>query len=92
MADNKKTERKISKLTKLISKVKIGVRVQVMALVLICAIAIPMVISIKSSSNYISTYNEVLENLDSIRYSMDETQAQGNRILGYCVVSKNIDQ
>lgn len=67
MADNKKTERKISKLTKLISKVKIGVRVQVMALVLICAIAIPMVISIKSSSNYISTYNEVLENLDSIR-------------------------
>lgn len=92
MADNKKTERKISKLTKLISKVKIGVRVQVMALVLICAIAIPMVISIKSSSNYISTYNEVLENLDSIRYIMDETQAQGNRILGYCVVSKNIDQ
>ena len=63
MADNKKTERKISKLTKLISKVKIGVRVQVMALVLICAIAIPMVISIKSSSNYISTYNEVLKNL-----------------------------
>ena len=92
MVDNKKTERKISKLTKLISKVKIGVRVQVMALVLICAIAIPMVISIKSSSNYISTYNEVLENLDSIRYIMDETQAQGNRILGYCVVSKNIDQ
>lgn len=92
MADNKKNERKISKLTKLISKVKIGVRVQVMALVLICAIAIPMVISIKSSSNYISTYNEVLENLDSIRYIMDETQAQGNRILGYCVVSKNIDQ
>ena len=92
MADNKKTERKTSKLTKLISKVKIGVRVQVMALVLICAIAIPMVISIKSSSNYISTYNEVLENLDSIRYIMDETQAQGNRILGYCVVSKNIDQ
>ena len=92
MADNKKTERKISKLTKLISKVKIGVRVQVMALVLICAIAIPMVISIKSSSNYISTYNEVLENLDSSRYIMDETQAQGNRILGYCVVSKNIDQ
>ena len=92
MADNKKTERKISKLTKLISKVKIGVRVQVMALVLICAIAIPMVISIKSSSNYISTYNEVLENLDSIRYIMDKTQAQGNRILGYCVVSKNIDQ
>lgn len=32
MADNKKTERKISKLTKLISKVKIGVRVQVRAL------------------------------------------------------------
>ena len=51
-----------------------------------------MVVSIVSSSKYISTYNNVLDNLESIRYIMSETEEQGGRILGYCVVSKDIEQ
>lgn len=93
MAKNNGSEdKKISKLHQAISKLKIGARVQLMALIVICAIAIPMIVSVVLSSNYIRIYNNVLENLESIRYIMNETQNQGQRILGYCVVSKNIEK
>lgn len=87
----KENKAKIGGFIKLISKVKIGTRVRTMVLLIICAIAIPVVMLVAEANKFMDTYNEVLENLESIRYIMNETEQQGDRILGYCVVGKNIE-
>lgn len=39
-----------------------------------------------------NTYNDVLKNLENIRYIISATEDQGDRILEYCVVRKNIEE
>lgn len=91
MKENRQKDKaKINGFIRLISKVKIGTRVRTMVLLIICAVAIPVVMLVIEANRFMNTYNKVLENLESIRYIMSSTEQQGDRILGYCVVGKSI--
>jgi len=89
---NSTEKEKISGFVKFISKVRIGTRVRFTILLIICAVIIPNIMLLINAIKYMNTYDEVLDNLESIRYVMNETKQQGNRILGYCVINKNIEE
>jgi len=91
-AKNSGNDAKVSAFIRFISKMKIGARVRAMLILLICSIAVPVILMITETSRYMNTYNEVLENLESIRYIMNESNQQGSRILGYCVIGKDIKE
>ncbi len=92
MTEVKKTAEKVKLpiILRVMSKVKIGTRINVIFLIIIFAVAAPVFLLVSESVKYMNTYNSVLENLESINYIMNETEQQGNRILGYCTINKGI--
>lgn len=83
---------KLPAFLKMMSRVKIGTRINVIFLIVIFAVAAPVFVLVSESVKYMNTYNSVLENLESINYIMNETEQQGKRILGYCTINKNIKE
>jgi len=89
---NESDNKKLPYIIRFISKVKIGTRLIILLILLICAAAIPVSMLLAEFRHSMDTYNDVLGNLEDIHYIMNETEGQGDRILGYCIISKNIDE
>ncbi len=75
---------------KLLSNINIGGRIFAFIITMLVVMIIPIVVLITRTFHYNNQYNELLENLSKISYIVNETESQGDRILGYCTINKKV--
>lgn len=82
---------RISGFAKFMSNVRIGQRLMIGMMIIVTILVIPTIIVLTQSLNYQSRYNRTLDNLSDISYIIQETETQGNRIIDYFTMEKNIE-
>lgn len=82
---------KVSGIAKVMSNVRIGQRLMIGMMIIVTILVIPIILLITQVLNYQSMYNRTLDNLSDISYIIQETETQGNRIIDYFTMEKNIE-
>ncbi len=81
----------LSWLAKRIFSVRIGQRLVIGMMIIVTLLVMPIILIISQAYSYQSRYNRTLDNLSDISYIIQETETQGNRIIDYFTMGKNIE-
>ena len=81
---------KMSPVARFMSNVKIGQRFMVSMMSILTILVTMIILLLTQSTGYQQSYNRLLDNLNDISYIIQETETQGNRILDYFTMEKNI--
>lgn len=70
----------------------LGTKITIMFSIIIVVMAIPLLLLMNYSNNYINRYDQVLSNISKINYIKTTTDSQPQRILNYCIINKSVEE
>ena len=84
-------DKKIPWLALKIASLRIGQRLMIGMMLIVTMLVIPLIVVLGRSYSFQTRYNRTLDNLSDISYIIQETEAQGRRIIDYFTMEKNIE-